>query len=1153
MSDKKSFHSYDDDYFGAGGGRDAEERAADVGQSESLNWRGISDDGKGDLFEEGTTVFETGKGSAADFGYGDAFDDSAPSWYRQSSFRYDGYRDYSPSRLFRSSFSSFRSVYYASSEENEAKNKAIRALRTLTRNANTVADATTKITYVVQFSSGADSNGVSADLAEGKQQVIYVSPDSVIATKDADAEDAEIDALTGFVLLRVQIAQEVNTQIIADINSTSMRAVPRKLMQFICNPKSATAAPAEIAAGAIDNYAAGIIAKSMITRLSRRTVVQSWGGFAPYFVRHAKKFSHVREKLTDGKPSVELLCAQIAYNMIADETEIAIAPEVSKIVDKHLGSKVAWEDILAACIALVADLREYLKSTAEPGESPAGEIEQAITDLLQEFAAPADEEEAKREQKMREGLSQAATFFDKIQERTDEISSTSRLTQIHLNTKFGRMQAEMREAQQAERIVTAAKNAAKQLSALAESPSPYVGSARFAEDSLKQTLAHFAAAVAKAEAAGVKMPDIAKSVGEDKAAMKEKAEKLQEYAKQLAKMLRNHKAEFRKELAEIAAAGLTKTNKAQQGINEMHAAAEEQLRDGSARTAESPRLATLLPIVEIIKASLSERLARSEYFTKVLQNMGEKESLSAAKSVTQLLDRATRLQRAIAETDTLETNPVEGMHYPPAGTDNAAITFKNHALEGHREWRDSGESIAQEQWHETAIDRFINDGKMSKAQIAAIAANAATGNLLRNLLNAMTTGDDYMPTSFDGFTDAQIEKINKAARSMGISAQELFELLSALDGVNPDDERAATIPGKAGNNAKDVGERIKETITDAAELMSPVDEQLFGEKVESKTTILDPKSLSHANEEAQHAAEEEYVAYLSSDESRPALSVRQNKKAPSSGAKKLATQIKIRNRGAIERIKNALQFQSAKRTGEIHGTRSGDLDDGSLHKLRYDSEYIWSQKTIAKLPDVAVGILVDQSGSMSGGKIDEAREMCIVLAEALKKIEGMHLHIYGHTANMQSQKDLVLFEHYSSQNGVNNADLSRLGDIAAFQNNYDGYAIKETAKLLNMDSATRKYLFVIADGLPHGNGYAGEDAQKHVKSVCSFVRTRLKIPTYAFAIGVHNATHKDSFKTQYGANNVMFLSKVTACLPQIVRFLRNTLQKEKTLVSASAD
>jgi cobalamin biosynthesis protein CobT len=212
--------------------------------------------------------------------------------------------------------------------------------------------------------------------------------------------------------------------------------------------------------------------------------------------------------------------------------------------------------------------------------------------------------------------------------------------------------------------------------------------------------------------------------------------------------------------------------------------------------------------------------------------------------------------------------------------------------------------------------------------------------------------------------------------------------------------------------------------------------------------------------------------------------------------------------GAVERIRNALQFQAGKRTVETHGSRSGDLDEGSLHKLSYDCEHIWSQKTTSKLPDVAVGILVDQSGSMGGLKIDQARELCITLAEAAQKIAGVRLYVYGHTANMD-RDDVTIYEHYTPGMG---RDLSKLGNIEAHCNNYDGYAIKDVARRLSEDTAERKYLFVIADGFPAGAGYGGETAQKHVTSVCKFTRDRLKIGTYAFAVGV-NGHHQTAFKT----------------------------------------
>jgi hypothetical protein len=63
----------------------------------------------------------------------------------------------------------------------------------------------------------------------------------------------------------------------------------------------------------------------------------------------------------------------------------------------------------------------------------------------------------------------------------------------------------------------------------------------------------------------------------------------------------------------------------------------------------------------------------------------------------------------------------------------------------------------------------------------------------------------------------------------------------------------------------------------------------------------------------------------------------------------------------------------------------------------------------------------------------------------------------------------------------------------------------------------------------------------------------LDISTYAFAVGNNSVNERKRFEAQYGKTNVVFISTVRQALPKIVRFLRNALQKEKTLVDISAD
>jgi hypothetical protein len=443
-------------------------------------------------------------------------------------------------------------------------------------------------------------------------------------------------------------------------------------------------------------------------------------------------------------------------------------------------------------------------------------------------------------------------------------------------------------------------------------------------------------------------------------------------------------------------------------------------------------------------------------------------------------------------------------------------------------------------WHVPAITAFLQQINSQDGGFATQAMATIHSEILEQINKLFEKADGSVPSACEDIDNKELrEKIEKLAENMGLDCgDELLQMTRAMNNTMPKSTLDAA--------GAEIGKKIRALMPLFDEINS-TDNQLFGEMIAVKTNILGD-STKQVNDEARNDPEEEYVAYLSHSEAKPVVHVQ--KPRITAHAKQEAQASRTRQRNIISRIREALQFHNSKRTGEIYGVRSGDLDEGGLHKLGYDCEHIWSQKTVAQIPDVAVGILVDQSGSMCGGtKIYEAREMCIALAEAIKKIPGIHLHIYGHTANTRGGSDLTLFEHYSSvsDTATASADLSSLGTIEAMSNNYDGYAIKETAKLLNKDPAKRKYLFVIADGLPHGDGYCGHEAEKHVTSVCQFVRERLKIATYAFAVGVPNS-HRTKFVSQYGKDNVMFLTGVSACLPQITRFLRNTIQKEKTLV-----
>jgi hypothetical protein len=1095
------------------------------------------------------------------------FDDSADNWYQRNSFRYTRVSDYSPSRLFRSSFLATR--WEDSSPDNEVKNKAIRALRTLTRNANTVANKEAKISYNVRFSDGVDSNGVSDNLsgsaAKQKEQAIFVSPDTIAAAKTADEDDAAVDALTGFVLLRVQIAQSVPKEVIDAVNDTTMSAMPKKLASLLVSGTLNSETALNEATSLTDNYAAGILAKSMLTRLSRRLVVKDWGGFAPYFSRHAKQFESVRAKLEgeNGKLSVEQVSAQIAYNMLADENPIPVSAEITAIVAKHLGDEVAVQDILHACQELVIDLRAYLGKLAEDkGEAPEqGKIEEALNKILAEMAGPEEDTTAAGDAKTREMLKDAAELFDKLFEHSQKFGEADELKESFAAAHAANVM--INNVKIMDKFGTALSEAKAGLTAAAEmipnNPGSAVANARYTQSMLDSHMRHFLPRVgATLDDNGLDKDELfsiantlATEPAELEKTIKAHADKIEKFETAVAELNKKLVAELREKVTAGVEAASEKLENMLKEHNELLDATKEVATKADTLAEKFSQSESARVGLNSLHEGMTNKFVRIAKEKELLDAAANKLSRTrsaagAQKVVTQLNNALSRANngayQALTELNHSLGGPISNFIY------EALTAFNNvHSLRRHDAVNGTAPT-AVGSWAPSAIDNYIDaaNDRNGALDFNTALINSTHRELFEMLLKKISAKQEHgiVPGSFREINPELKDLVTKTAEALGMTPQELTRMLYAVQNS-----------AKGNMAATALGAKIKSMLIGPAAEMSPVDDQLFGEQVKNTTTILTGETIGSINDESSNRAEEEFVAYLSHNSSKPILRLKKADKASATPHdRRAAAEIRARHRIGIERVRNALQFQSNKRSGEVHGLLSGDLDEGSLHKLRYDSEHIWSQKTLTKLPDVAVGILVDQSGSMgSGGKITQAREMCIILAEAVKQVSGVHLHIYGHTANRGTGSDLNLFEHYSSYGDAANADLGQLGAITAMSNNYDGYAIKETAKLLDKDPAKKKYLFIISDGLPHGAGYSGEEAQKHVTSVCSFVRTKMKIATYAFAVGQQASRDRRDFEKQYGANNTVFITSVSEALPRIVRFLRNVLQKEKTLIDATVD
>jgi len=1078
-----------------------------------------------------------GKPGAEAKGYDakDTIDDSADYWYGRNSFRYGRAVDYSPSRLFRSTFT----TRYSSYGSNEAQNKAIRALRVLTRNANTIASNNANGSYAVQFSAGASSNEAAEKLNDDKQRVVYVSPDSLLATKTTEDEDNVVDALTGFVLLRVQMAQAIAKEVIQQINAIDSRGIGLKIGHALIGGGSRGVSLEEIpdeeldavAAAAADYYLAGTLAKSILMRLARRGVIENWGGFVAYFVRHAKKFVEMREVLIAAEPSLETLINQIAFNMLDDEQQIELPPFAVDVITKWLGVEVAPEKLLEVCEKIVADLRAHLVAAGAP-VAAIGDAEDVIRDMLKNTKAVCAENKHGAPSDFEKYLQQlGSALFDSIAARNDSVHKLN-----DLERDISAARTELTNTKSLEQLLRRLEEHLKNCESIAADPTvgPTMGLRLTAAPTVR-SIEHDMNARPKALRV---LNDAGKTAEVEN--FKNELKKIEaetitpELVARLQKLMADFKAMAKKAGAETTAA-------TEKRLHAHLTAAAEEL------TKTQARLLTAITTIDATSAELDRTAACApaclhDTATKSALKIGKESSEEAAntiiptalKEIATLIERLNR-SRTAGGVDKIAQEAATAIYLART---NASL---GGVLRDFASWysRDrilrSMVSSLEEASATTpaAKEETINDA----VKTATMRKNAESKEIAALTVNEFFKQPADKPRGLRDYDGTDLEKLKEVYPEYATTAETVFKELCR--GHASEMEQASS---------ESAGKECREKLEKRHEIFAPVDDELFGKKIAAKTKVLDGKSISRANDEARSDPEEEYVAYItggSTNETKPI--VRTEKEFGGRARERASTVLKTictQYRSFISRVRDALQFQAGKRTEEHFGLLSGDLDEGGLHKLNYDCEHIWTRKTTSRLPDVAVGILVDQSGSMSGMKIDQARTICIILAEALRKISGVRLYVYGHTAN-RAGNDLTIYEHYTPAMGN---DITKLGSIAAHTNNYDGYAIKDVAKRLAADPAKRKYLFVIADGLPAGSGYGGNEAQKHVKSVCKFVRTRLKIGLYAFAVGISDY-QKKHFKDQYDEKHIVFVDNVMKCLPQIVRFLRNALQKEKKLVS----
>lgn len=191
----------------------------------------------------------------------------------------------------------------------------------------------------------------------------------------------------------------------------------------------------------------------------------------------------------------------------------------------------------------------------------------------------------------------------------------------------------------------------------------------------------------------------------------------------------------------------------------------------------------------------------------------------------------------------------------------------------------------------------------------------------------------------------------------------------------------------------------------------------------------------------------------------------------------IATRYKDVVQSLVKVVKRIIKKKNL--TGERRGIYCGkSLDTSNLY--RPDLKIFKDRKQPKKEISLALSVLIDESGSMSGQRCRSARNASIVLAEMCEQL-NVPYEVFGHTA----LSGRVYLNNYKNFDSLKKDDKYRLAQVDASFSNRDGAAILYVTERLKQRKEQNKLFIIFSDGEPADIGYYGDEAKSDLKYIHS--------------------------------------------------------------------
>lgn len=177
-------------------------------------------------------------------------------------------------------------------------------------------------------------------------------------------------------------------------------------------------------------------------------------------------------------------------------------------------------------------------------------------------------------------------------------------------------------------------------------------------------------------------------------------------------------------------------------------------------------------------------------------------------------------------------------------------------------------------------------------------------------------------------------------------------------------------------------------------------------------------------------------------------------------------------RNFIRQLKDSRR--GGKQTGLLMGRR---LDAHALH--RNDGKVFYKNALPNETPELAVALLLDESGSMGGDdRCTYARASAIILYDFCQSLD-IPMMVYGHSTGLNT----VELYSYAEFDSFDHDDPYRMMDIGARRSNRDGAALRFVAEQLSKRPEPIKMLILVSDGQPADWGYSGSAAEEDLRGI----------------------------------------------------------------------